>query len=77
MATNKLDKLYMSQCISSDYCKGWNAAVEEANKTIERLENLLNDKCDKCISIERVQAFKRVSSEFNDLIDSLVKEYKV
>ena len=77
MATNKLDKLYMSQCISSDYCKGWNAAVEEANKTIERLENLLNDKCDTCISIERVQAFKRVSSEFNDLIDSLVKEYKV
>ena len=77
MTTNKLDKLYVSQCISSDYCKGWNAAVEEANKTIERLENLLKDRCDKCISIERVQAYKRVLSEFNGLIDRLVKEYKV
>ena len=77
MATNELDKLYVSQCISSDYCRGWNAAVEVANKTIERLENLLNDRCDKCISIERVQAYKRVVSEFNDLIDRLVKEYSI
>ena len=49
MATNELDKLYVSQCISSDYCRGWNAAVEIANKTIERLEKLLDDKCDRCI----------------------------
>ena len=49
MAANELDKLYVSQCISSDYCRGWNAAVEVANKTIERLEKLLDDKCDRCI----------------------------
>lgn len=23
-----IEKKYMSQCISSDYCKGWNAAVD-------------------------------------------------
>ena len=49
MATNELDRLYVSQCIFPDYCKGWNAAVEVANKTIERLEKLLDDKCDRCI----------------------------
>lgn len=58
MATNKLDKLYMSQCTSSDYCKGWNAAVEEANKTIERLENLLDYKCDRCIEREMRNGMK-------------------
>ena len=26
-----LEKLVVSQCISSDYCKGWNDAVEVAN----------------------------------------------
>ena len=55
MAINEINTLTVSQCISSDYCRGWNDAVKEANKTIERLENLLDDKCDKCICTERIQ----------------------
>lgn len=31
-----LEKRTVSQCISSDYCEGWNDAVEEANKTIRQ-----------------------------------------
>lgn len=27
-----IEKKYMSQCISSDYCKGWNDAVEEIGR---------------------------------------------
>ena len=58
MAANEIDKLYVSQCISSDYCRGWNAAAEVANKTIERLENLLDYKCDRCIEREMRNGMK-------------------
>ena len=77
MAINEIDKLYVSQCISSDYCRGWNDAVEEANKTIERLENLLDDKCDKCICAGRIQAYKRARSEFNELMNRLIEEFEM
>lgn len=77
MATNEIGTLTVSQCISSDYCRGWNDAVKEANKIIERLENLLDDKCDKCICTERIQAYKRACSEFNELMNRLIKEFEI
>jgi hypothetical protein len=52
MAINEINTLTVSQCISPDYCRGWNDAIKEANKTIEKLENMLDDKCDKCIERE-------------------------
>ena len=58
MAVNEINTLTVSQCISSDYCRGWNDAVKEANKTIERLENLLDDKCDRCIEREMRNGMK-------------------
>jgi len=60
MAINEINTLTVSQCISSDYCRGWNDAVKEANKTIERLENMLDDKCDKCIDREMHNGMKIV-----------------
>lgn len=77
MATNEIGTLTVSQCISSDYCRGWNDAVKEANKIIKRLENLLDDKCDKCICAERIQAYKRAHSEFNELMNRLIKEFEM
>ena len=77
MTINEINTLTVSQCISSDYCRGWNDAVKEANKTIERLENLLDDKCDKCICTERIQAYKRARSEFNELINRLIEEFEM
>ena len=76
MVVNEINTLTVSQCISSDYCRGWNDAVKEANKTIERLENLLDDKCDECICTERIQAYKRARSEFNELMNRLIKEFE-
>lgn len=72
MAANEIDKLYVSQCISSDYCRGWNAAVEVANKTIERLESLLDDKCDRCISRDRLDAMHELTKE---IINNILPEY--
>lgn len=60
MAINEINTLTVSQCISSDYCRGWNDAVKEANKTIEKLENMLDDKCDKCIEREMHNGMKIV-----------------
>lgn len=77
MAINEINTLTVSQWISSDYCRGWNDAVKEANKTIERLENLLDDKCDKCICKERIQAYKRARSEFNELMNRLIEEFEM
>lgn len=37
MEENKMERLYMSQCPSRDYCEGYNAAVEKANEIIEAL----------------------------------------
>lgn len=34
----ELKKLTVSQCVSSDWCKGYNTAAEEANKIIDKLE---------------------------------------
>lgn len=77
MAINEINTLTVSQCISSDYCRGWNDAVKEANKTIERLENLLDDKCNKRICTERIQAYKRARSEFNELMNRLIEEFEM
>lgn len=33
-----IEKRTVSQCISSDYCKGWNDAVDKANAEIEKLQ---------------------------------------
>ena len=70
MATNCIKTLTVSQCISSDYCRGWNDAVKEANKTIKELENNLDDKCDRCIEREMRNGMKIVF----DRIDKIKKE---
>lgn len=72
MATNEIETLTVSQCISSDYCRGWNAAVKEANKTIERLERLLDDKCDRCISRDRLDAMHELTRE---IINNILPKY--
>ena len=83
MATNEMRTLTVSQCISSDYCRGWNAAVKEANKTIERLENLLDDKCDRCIEREMRNGMKIALDEverkltFGDPKGVFVREYDI
>ena len=70
MATNCIKTLTVSHCISSDYCRGWNDAVKEANKTIEELENNLDDKCDRCIEREMRNGMKIVF----DRLDKIKKE---
>ena len=81
MAINEINTLTVSQCISSDYCRGWNDAVKEANKTIERLENLLDGKCDKCIEREIHNGMKIALDEvekkltFGDPKGAFVREY--
>lgn len=83
MAINEINTLTVSQCISSDYCRGWNDAVKEANKTIERLENLLDDKCDKCIEREIQNGIKIALDEverkltFGEPRGVFVREYDI
>ena len=83
MAVNEIDTLTVSQCVSSDYCRGWNDAVKEANKTIERLENLLDDKCDRCIEREMQNGIKIALDEverkltFGDPKGVFVRKYDI
>ena len=66
----ELKKLTASQCVSSDWCKGYNTAAEEANKIIDKLEYDLG------FAQIDIKAIKDdMSGEINDLKDK-VENYK-
>lgn len=70
-----LNRRYMSQCGSIEYCRGWNDAVEEANETraeaikefAERLKNEMG-----CWEFDF--NFPSEQETAINLIDHLVKE---
>lgn len=53
-----LERKYVSQCVSSDYCKGWNDAVDSvvrckdckywSNPYTSRLDGLVRGDCEQC-----------------------------
>lgn len=47
-----LDKKTVSQCVSADYCRGWNDAVDEMPRWIS-VEERLPEKCEYVICIVR------------------------
>lgn len=70
-----MDKLTVSQCVTADWCRGYNAAVEQANKEIneikkqnERLKRFLKSKI-------KVYAFPTLNSEHNGCFNCKYEEY--
>lgn len=74
-----LEKKTVSQCISSDYCEGWNDAIKEIpDDLLERIQQLEADlkqeKADHQHTYECAEVFQKENAELLEKIKQLERE---
>lgn len=71
MTDKEMHPLTVSQCISSDWCRGYNEAVKEANEVINRLQSRLRKEENKNSKLrnERNRLNKKVEKIYDEALN--------
>ena len=71
MTDNELNFLTVSQCVSSDYCKGYNEAIKKANEIINRQQAEIGN-----LNIE-LQAMRNAANGYKAEVKRLIEENEI